>query len=355
MPQIVVFAGAGASKAVNASGYPTTVEFFQRLPRDISEHTIFGLATEYLHTRSEKRGAIDIEEILWALQELDAFLGAVTDTNSVPGWFLRSDRLFRVLGVSANNGSLLDHTPEVRKIVTTIVSKINALVYDFYSRMPEQFEMEANWLPLIEGLLTSGASVELFTTNYDIVIEAALENLESRGKVPIKRIVTGRHPGLRPLLDQLLWARRAEDRQAPAGLLTKLHGSVDWSRGPEGTYVGDPLFKGDHNKHVILYPGFKGLPAAEPFAAFHNYFANVIAKADYILFIGFAFRDQYINDLLKRFTAIHAKILVIDPATELPNIPFPSGRVMHLSNPFDLESVSLTLNTLTQSSLKHHL
>src|SRR5207248_224732 len=160
---IVVFAGAGASTAVNPREYPTTLEFFERLPDTIAKHTIFMRATEYLRSHSSDSSNIDIEQVLWALHELDGFLAAAADVRSVAG-------------------------------------------------LKQQ-------------------------------------------------IKTGRRPGVYQVLDEFLWARRSQDElPKPAGLLTKLHGSVDWSRGPQGIYVGDPLYKGTHNKQVILYPGFKGTP-----------------------------------------------------------------------------------------------
>jgi hypothetical protein len=44
----VIFAGAGASKAVNPEKYPTTVEFFDKLPPAIKESSIFGSIVDFL-------------------------------------------------------------------------------------------------------------------------------------------------------------------------------------------------------------------------------------------------------------------------------------------------------------------
>ena len=38
---ILVFAGAGASKAVGPENYPTTLEFFERLPEQIRKDPLF--------------------------------------------------------------------------------------------------------------------------------------------------------------------------------------------------------------------------------------------------------------------------------------------------------------------------
>jgi hypothetical protein len=110
--------------------------------------------------------------------------------------------------------------------------------------------------------------------------------------------------------------------------------------------VGDPLFKGAHEKHVILYPGFKDASAPEPFKRFHDYLAGAVAQASSVLFIGFAFRDNFINDILRRFTASHAQIIVIDPAAPLDSNPYPEGRVLNIAQPFGSESVAVAVNTL---------
>jgi len=346
MPTVVVFAGAGASRSVNESQYPTTVEFIRRLPDRILKQSAFELISEYLRSHPVAGALIDIELLLSALQDLEAFFALLSDPESVPGWVLRSDRLQRLAGPEVPHSSITERAPALRAAVSSLVDHINAQVFDIYSRIPEPFELEMNWLPLLEGIVDSGYALELFTTNYDLVIEAALTELEARHKIPVNAIRTGRRSGLYRTLDELLWARGPSDAvPKPVGLLTKLHGSVDWSRSPSGIYVGEPNFKG-HEKQVILYPGFKGLPAAEPFASFHNYLAGAVANADYVVFIGFAFRDKYINDILDRFTASHAKILIINPADPPLATPFAKGRVSVLQKPFGAESASLALNTI---------
>jgi len=351
MASIVLFAGAGASRAVNQTAYPTTVEFYQQLPSTIIQQSIFKLTIEYLRARRDDGAKIDIELVLWALQELDAFISQAGNAESVPGWFLRENRLASTIGGPQNFSGLLESGSPILPIIRDTISRIDELVYDFYGRMPQEFELQSNWLPLLEGLLSKHRHiVEIFTTNYDVVLEAALAYIEERERVPEGPVVTGRREGIRPTLDPLLWGR--PPWSGHTGLLTKLHGSVDWSRGASDIYVGDPLFKGNHEKHVILYPGFKGLPAAEPFAAFHNYLARAVAGADIVLFIGFAFRDAYINDILNRWTAPHVRLFAIDIAKTLSDAPFSAGRLHHLAAAFNGESVNLMLNTLEISGVQ---
>lgn len=60
---ILIFAGAGASKAVDPTTYPTTVEFFEKLPDNIKSNSIFKNLEGYLRQGKPKGASIDVEEI----------------------------------------------------------------------------------------------------------------------------------------------------------------------------------------------------------------------------------------------------------------------------------------------------
>ena len=64
----IIFAGAGASKAVNPKQFPTTVEFFEKLPEKIRGNPYFLFVLDYINA-AEQLDQVDIEHVLWALQE----------------------------------------------------------------------------------------------------------------------------------------------------------------------------------------------------------------------------------------------------------------------------------------------
>ena len=64
---ILIFAGAGASKAVSPTTYPTTIEFFEKLPDNIKSNAIFKNLEGYLRQGTPQGAPIDIEEILWTI------------------------------------------------------------------------------------------------------------------------------------------------------------------------------------------------------------------------------------------------------------------------------------------------
>jgi hypothetical protein len=181
--------------------------------------------------------------------------------------------------------------------------------------------------------------VEIFTTNYDRVIEHALDT----GGLPIE---TGRTRGVSPTLDVSLWDASRTPRQSLAhGLLTKLHGSVDWSResaaGP--IYTGTPTFGGSHEPHVIIYPGFKNGELPAPLDSFHQHFQTCVGEASALVIIGYAFRDAHINATLRQRTRPDSTVVVINPQERFDDTPIHARIVEHLKEGFGESSVETCL------------
>lgn len=337
---ILVFAGAGASRAVDPENYPTTVEFFQKLSPHLKQDTLFANAFSFLQSQGRKDDQADIEQVLWVLEELAQFCKTVNDTKTVAGWFLHASRLVAHQGPQARIDltSLTQSTSQMVNLVRDLTHRINVRVYDLYSQEPAPSDLEKTWLPLLRTLLGSGERIEVFTTNYDLVIEVAAHKLFTEEGLP--KLETGRTSHFNPQLDLSNWTKPPASKSrdsSRAGLITKLHGSVDWSKVGDRIFAGEPGYKGTHDRHVILYPGFKGSPDREPFITFHNYLLSGLSDATAIIFIGFSFRDSYINDLL-RFTNSKAKIIVLNPR-EIKNVPFNPKRVTSLVEGFGKESL----------------
>jgi len=346
---IVVFAGAGASKGVNPQRYPTTVEFFERLPEEIKQDQIFESVCAFLQERTGPGAPMDIELLLWRLDELQAFCVGVTDPSSLPGWMVGSNRLAHALNRTNETFGHLDRIARMAsRRVEELTAKIHAQVYKLYGQLPERSELEATWLPLLEPLVRSGAVLELFTTNYDMILEAALDALAANKQSPVD---TGWRGTVLRRLDAGLWTRRREP-SSDGGLLTKLHGSVNWTRDGDTIYVSDPIFKGSHKRHVIIYPGFKGRPVDPIFQAFHNHLADALSRAVGVVFIGFAFRDDHINDLCDRALPTTARVAVIDPIDELKHqfqgaVPHHLGRGSGFNRSTAAEAAEVLLRALS--------
>jgi len=267
-----------------------------------------------------------------------------SDDNDPIGWFMASERLSRLTGLG---GGLSAHFTQASKpaiaSMNNLISNINTRVYNLYSSLPDKPSISQTWVKLLNDVLYRMTSAEVFTTNYDLVIEAALEQLKLEPDNANISVRDGRVGTIVPKLELSQWEKDCcqwEIKKIKYAQLTKLHGSIDWSNDGDTIYTGNPQFKGDHSKHVILYPGFKGKPESEPFITFHNHLANALRVANGLIFIGFAFRDEYINNILERYTPATTKIIVVD-LEKLPEaIPYPEDRISFIPGGFNAETVS---------------
>jgi hypothetical protein len=330
MHTLLIFAGAGASKAVNPDQYPTTVEFFEALSDEIKNDPLFVHVEAFLReTLGNQR--LDIELVLWRLQELKIFCENSLRRDQFSGWMIQTGR-FALVQPSLSIG----HFPHIANMqiehLSNLISKINRKVYDLYAELPDEKDLARTWNPLLEGCAKLGIRTEIVTTNYDLIIESALDSNAVadngwRGTVVRKLEIDAWTP-ISPGLTQ-------------RGMLTKLHGSVNWSRNNETIYVSDPTFKGKHENHVIIYPGFKGRPSDGAFLNFHEHFRRSLMASKVVIFIGFAFRDAYINEICDSSITSGTTCIVINP--QAVRLPFTNGKAINIESPFDAESVKLAL------------
>jgi SIR2-like domain len=332
MPKkVVVFAGAGASKAVNSEHFPTTLEFFERLPEKIKADPLFQIVTGYL-ARSDGKRQIDIEEVLWELQELRAFSDAYRAQSSLIGYGLNKNRFLHLSYQPQQNQSLgaLDAVINGSgQRADKLIGEINAIVYDLYSFEPSQVDLSDNWLYLLERLSSINCYFNVFTTNYDLVVESAVA---MRGNPKLDDFA-----GLSGVVSKRLNLDLWKSPKSARPLLTKLHGSVNWKFGQNGIQVGDSVYTGDHKKQAIIYPGFKGTSESEFFSPLHDFMGDRFEDTDAAIFIGFAFRDGYINEMISERLPYGCPVYVINPSPV--RFPLRRAKAMHVKSGFNRDSV----------------
>lgn len=329
----LVFAGAGASFAVSKELYPTTVQFYERLPESIRDHKLVRGMVRHLATKFGE-GTPDVEKILWCLDELGDYLGKVEDATHPASWFIPNNSLHQVLHGGHETAPYAATARHGVHVVADLKSEISAKVYDYYSALPAQEQIQDNWLSLLELLAAKNYVPDVITTNYDLVIEHAAH-------IAGKPIEYGRGAGVVTSLDLDVWKQQlSEDAVLPAnGLLTKLHGSLNWLREADRIILGGTQFKGNHKYHGVIYPGYKGVPQEDPFSLMHSYFERALQSADVIIFVGFAFRDEYINTCLER-SAGSKPIYVVDPAAKVHVPKGLNGNLRHINYGFGRDAMS---------------
>ena len=311
---ILVFAGAGGSFAVDEKQYPTTVEFFKRLPKEITDESLFPKVCQFIKDR--KGGAIDIEDMLGALGDIQEIAKKIGDPKNIMAYAMRGG-----LGPIGGYGEFTSTQEAIRTwerdCVTPLKDKINEQVYKFYGALPTP-EKLVDWIRLLQGLQKLDPAIEIFTTNYDLVLEEAIE----LGNINVEWGLV--HNRRRVHLEPSFWEN---PEKLQGGLLTKLHGSVDWQRLNGDIIVGTHRYSGAHRNHCILYPGHKGTPTEEPFVAFHKHLQNVVRQKygplSAALFIGYAFRDDHINTILAELSSeIPVYVIHKIPGGDIPDPTF---------------------------------
>jgi hypothetical protein len=137
----VIFAGAGASAAVDHEQYPTTLDFYNRLPAKLKAHRFNESLRSWLNSESN----VDVEIVLWALYELEMFLEALHSAKEFPLFLLRNDHLTQWLkgGTERRSiGNTLRDYPRLMPELTSLRREINDKVHDFYSELPTQERLE---------------------------------------------------------------------------------------------------------------------------------------------------------------------------------------------------------------------
>jgi hypothetical protein len=303
------------------------LDFRKRLPDEITSNRLF-CAVEACVERTQNISQVDIEHILW---ELNAARSAFAQVNggTFASELLATNSFRQFVGDGPVSGqSVVGITMAIEQHISALADQINSLVYKLYSKTPTEEELNRTWLPLLGAdALKTFERIDIVTTNYDMVLENAIR--KSNVNVSL-----GYADGVYQEVDTKQWVQ-----ERSSGLLTKLHGSVDWMRGePEdedSTEViirrGNPNFYGNHKDRLILYPGFKGLASHEPFSTFHAYFRNQIRAATHVLFIGFAFRDEHIETILREISSV-TRVANWNPADQ-PDRPYLKN-ASHVGEPF---------------------
>lgn len=341
---ILVFAGAGASAAVDPEQFPTTAEFYRRVPTHIQNNPWYREASSFLKSL-DSQNPIDIEQVLGALREMQDYCANSLDIRTFPGWVLapgqsRFSRLSESSEIEHDPFAYLDDILDAMRgssnSLEELQGDINALVYELYAASPSD-EALTIWIRFFESMARYELDTEVFTTNYDLVLENAIR----AGRLG-KRIGTGRvTDGISIMIDPAIWHTSLEKPSTKdrAGLLTKLHGSVDWQRDNRGRIVvGASRFTGQHPNHILIYPGFKGETQEEPFVTFHDHLRRVVVQAHAAIFIGYAFRDEFINEILSDMPSNIPKF-VINTEQSAPDLDF-LRESSHFGEGFTDESVT---------------
>jgi hypothetical protein len=181
-----------------------------------------------------------------------------------------------------------------RTVRETIAAQVNPDRSSFPPKLPH--EDFVRWI----ARMPRAQPVEIFTTNYDVLIETALE----AERVPAFDGFVGCN---RPFFSHDSLTRPESAPGAAWTRLWKVHGSINWrldtTRGRPRVVRTDP-----HNEGEMILPSHHKYDESrkQPYSALLDRLTRVLERDDAILFVcGYSFSDDHINAII--FDALEAK------------------------------------------------
>lgn len=340
----VVLLGAGASKE---AGVPTTLEMTKALVDRINDGPIarrnqssalnFVCATISAYDAATKGAnpydSLDVERVFAAVEllaerrELEVTPFVASWLAAVDAWDQTQPHGMAFFDTNLQRAILEGRGRNARDLITDLITSVTGsqstgatyrqLARSMLAELRELVAVTPKQLGYLEPLIEQGArdgGLTIATLNYDLAIEGAAE-------------LRGVHvsTGMREWIETSRW------RWPDSGIrLLKLHGSIDWfwrrlpadeGELPQRVVVTPDVMNEDADAPVReLDPGLifgqRGKLRAEgPFLSLLAEFEKQLAGASRLIVIGYSFRDDHVNELIRRWIADDASrtILAVDP------------------------------------------
>jgi NAD-dependent SIR2 family protein deacetylase len=338
--RIILFLGAGASAPF---GYPTTQKFINEL--------IAALGSEeegrFLSYLLSIKGFTDIEHVLELLDLLQNI-----NRHPVKDFLQTHQTLINFKGQSITFLEMLNSMEKLR-------DRIQSDVFRQYEFNPTTITtITQEYSPLVKMLLTlsNHKEIQIFTTNYDCVIEEFCRANKLTCLDGFKRTGDSEESEWNP--EDL--NREITDTSETTIKLFKLHGSLNWrirksdnaivKISPEERTRGSRRYE----KNLVIYPAEKLKPEIEPFKKLHEFFKTEFIRSDCAIFIGFSFRDEYLNSVIMQGSDRRNQIISVSPhVSELLTGSWIARAHTRLTTIESSFGEANTLNSIEKIILKH--
>ena len=320
--EIIILTGAGIS---NLFGLPMT-SGFTTLINESSRFDMNSLLSNYLGDEFN-----DIEKVMFTLED------CLDDENkNLQKHILEANKYFP--NVRDNNGNAVNSTIVNNSVRNTYIEiKRNAQNFLFHLKNgiynlldnPDIEKASTLYFNIFAQIRKKypNSKISIFTTNYDLSFEKSCRsNKEKLKKLGINTDTIDY--GF--MLQDGILVFNGDTRKSEREFLEyyKLHGSLDWHYDDlyGCTKSGANARPSRPDIMPILYPGIKGKPKKEPFIKLHDIFYDRLQTVDTMIVLGFAFRDPYINELIRFSKGVNKKyrMLFFNP-TKLEELPQESG------------------------------
>jgi len=286
-----IFLGAGASVSANL---PTMVDLTRKVLNNLkSETKHHEIVSEIVSVLNNFKKCEHLKETKKEVLE-DYFRVNIEDILSV---------LYQILYLKMDSNSIVINYGKVKnishndiadciKILKELCTKECKVEYDLITH--KQFIKK--W---IEGT----SKVDIFTTNWDLVVEHTSDSLLIEDDIEL-RCIDGFKGTYIKIYDQTTYDDVIKTKMKAMKIINlyKLHGSIDWRK------QGEEIIKSESsdNEEVLIYPTplkFKEVLGA-PYMELLRRFSNTIEDetCNYLLIIGYSFADSHINNIVKNAT-----------------------------------------------------
>jgi hypothetical protein len=254
------------------------------------------------------------------------------------------EKIEKNIGSNANIESILNYVRILRELLGEDGSKIHegitgskakeldiAICQEIYKSVssPDLKKIAAH-LTLGSWIRQAGRThaVEIFTTNYDLILEMALEKYE----IPYFDGFVGTiEPFFVPECVEADGTKQTEGEYPPKSWirLWKLHGSIGWrvirdARGNE-SIVRNASSAPIPGTELVIYPSREKYMASRklPFLSCMNRFRKSLISGECLLqVVGYSFGDQHLNEILRQGLRTNTRLTVnafihSEPSTEL--------------------------------------
>lgn len=344
----VVLLGAGASVE---AGVPATFDMTEQLVGRVARqrytnvaqalHFVCGALVAYdTAAGASPYEGLDVERVFAAV-ELLAERRTLEVTPFVSAWhpavdawdrptqpaFIDRDLQRAVLGEPGRSAAQVIGTLIASKTGTGTGETYRYLAQRMIDELRSLVAVDSGSVGYLEPMVRAGSQrggLTIATLNYDIAIEEACRRAGVDVQTHIDR-----------------WATDGKwDWPAEGVRLLKLHGSIDWcwddSMQPRGhlrhrTVEAVPPSSDDHRSPAVVFGNRGKLRADGPFLSLLAEFETLLAVADQLVVVGYSFRDDHVNEIVRRWAAedLGRTVLIIDPA--FPDAPERNFRTELLS------------------------
>ena len=183
--------------------------------------------------------------------------------------------------------SLIDNVKKVKEKIRNIMLK------EFYIDYIDP-EIYLKTYQKLEDFIRSNGDdqFQIFTTNYDTVIETYCDDDN-------REVVDGFDKGM--YSTRSTWNRKFTAGSRNPIFLTKIHGSINWEKNSENIRKNSTMMERTPEQDVLIVPTLNDKDySIEPFTTLINIFKDALDSIDVLLVIGYSFRDNDINKIIKQ-------------------------------------------------------